>query len=304
MLTKALDKFIEELSTKLGRSELTIDSYRRDLKPFVKYLCDHYDKHPSSKKNDPLLMRIYLRERSTAGLSNRSIARFLSALSSFQKFLTNRPGGKEYLFSIPKIKFQSKLPDFLPQAEAVALIDEKQLPQNSDKFSAWRDYVIVALIYVSGMRRAELADLTIKNVDLARGLITVTGKGNKQRVVPLGDSTTDEINAYLRVRANHVSSKNSETDAFFVNRSGDPLSVRSVNRIVKKYGLREGVEMTPHTLRHSFATHLLENGADLLLIKELLGHASLSTTQKYTHVTAEKMKTTYRQAHPRAGTEK
>jgi site-specific recombinase XerD len=129
----------------------------------------------------------------------------------------------------------------------------------------------------------------------------VLGKGNKVRTVPLGDRTQQDLSDYLESRSSYAAQKESQSDGLLLNRFGGALGVRSIDRLVKKFGLAEGVELTPHTLRHSFATHLLENGADLLLIKEILGHSSLSTTQKYTHVTAETMKKVYHKAHPRSG---
>jgi site-specific recombinase XerD len=154
---------------------------------------------------------------------------------------------------------------------------------------------------VSGLRREELALLTLADIDLTRGMLSVIGKGRKERVVPLGDTTLQELRDYLVLREEYAVAKGSVSTLLLLNRHGGPLSVRSVNRLVRKYALGQGVTLTPHTLRHSFATHLLENGADLRLIKELLGHSSLSTTQKYTHVTAETMKSVYRKAHPRSG---
>ncbi|MEW5995544.1 MAG: tyrosine-type recombinase/integrase, partial [Candidatus Zixiibacteriota bacterium] len=136
---------------------------------------------------------------------------------------------------------------------------------------------------------------------LKMDLITVTGKGNKVRVVPIGEQTVSDVRRYLKLRREFLTQKGGSTSSLFVNRSGKPLGVRSIDRIVKKYGRSAGLELTPHTLRHSFATHLLENGADLMLIKEILGHSSLSTTQKYTHITAEVMKKVYQNAHPRSG---
>jgi site-specific recombinase XerD len=132
----------------------------------------------------------------------------------------------------------------------------------------------------------------------------VVGKGNKERVVPLGDTTKADLVNYLAKREAFVEESGGVSPSLFLNRNGERLSVRSIDRLVKKFGQAQGVDLTPHALRHSLATHLLENGANLMLIKEILGHASLSTTQKYTHVTAEAMKRVYRDAHPRSGSKK
>lgn len=304
MLTASLKKFLSELSTTHGRSTHTVEAYRRDLTPWAAFLESQYTRQPMSPKNDPLFLRLYLRERSEQKSSNRSIARFLSALSTFQKFLASQRGGESYIFKLPRIKFSGKLPSFVPQAEAVKLFDDQPAPTADTRFGWWRDYVMVGLLYVTGIRRAELTSLSISQLDLARGLISVVGKGNKPRVVPLGEQMTSEVRDYLKVRAELLDKSKLSHDRLFLNQRGTPLTVRSVDRLVKAFGKKNGISFTPHTLRHSFATHMLENGADLVLIKEILGHSSLSTTQKYTHVTAETMKAAYRKAHPRSGFDK
>jgi site-specific recombinase XerD len=151
------------------------------------------------------------------------------------------------------------------------------------------------------LRREELGKLTLADLDIGRGLATTIGKGNKQRVVPVGDSTVPDLRHYLKIREEFAQGKQSREQHLFLNKAGRPLTVRSIDRLVKQFSKKHGMSFTPHTLRHSFATHMLENGADLVLIKEILGHASLSTTQKYTHVTAESMKRVYQKAHPRSG---
>lgn len=304
MLDKALTKFLTELQAVRGRSVHTIDAYRRDLKPWVDFLVDQYRTQPSTPPNDPLFLRLYLRRRTEQGSSNRSVARFLSALSTFQKFLPTQSGGEKYIFKLPQIKFSGKLPSFVPQSDAVRIFEDNTQINPANRFGWWRDYLMVGLLYVSGLRRSELASLTVSQLDLSRGLMAVLGKGNKQRVVPIGEATVGEIRQYLALRSELLALSNSAEDRVFLNQRGGPLSVRSVDRLVKGFARRRGMTFTPHTLRHSFATHMLENGADLVLIKEILGHSSLSTTQKYTHVTAETMKAAHRKAHPRSGFDK
>jgi site-specific recombinase XerD len=304
MLDKALTKFLAELLTVRGRSAHTVDAYRRDLKPWVDFLIDQYRAQTSTLPNDPLFLRLYLRRRTDQGSSNRSVARFLSALSTFQKFLATQSGGEKYLFKLPQIKFSGKLPSFVPQSDAAKIFEDTTQVNPENRFGWWRDYLMVGLLYVSGLRRSELASLTLSQLDLSRGLMTVTGKGNKQRVVPVGEAAVGDIRQYLALRSELLTLSNTTEDRIFLNRRGSPLSVRSVDRLVKSFARRRGMTFTPHTLRHSFATHMLENGADLVLIKEILGHSSLSTTQKYTHVTAETMKAVYRKAHPRSGFDK
>ncbi|MEE8577500.1 MAG: tyrosine-type recombinase/integrase, partial [candidate division Zixibacteria bacterium] len=192
------------------------------------------------------------------------------------------------------------LPPFLSQAETVALTEPGKLSSAKGSYQFTRDYLMILLFYATGLRRQELASIQLADIDLKRMLMSVIGKGNKQRLVPLGENTTDDIRRFLPKRESHLIEKQTDSNHLFLSRAGHPLSVRSINRLIKQFGLKEGISVTPHALRHSFATHMLDNGADLVLIKEILGHASLSTTQKYTHVTAETMKRVYRQAHPRA----
>ncbi len=302
MLKKVLTEFLENLGQNMGRAAKTVEAYRRDLTPWVEYLRKQYEAMPNTSKNDPLLLRTYLRERGRAGVSNRSLARFLSALSGFQRFLSaKQPGDQSYLFKIPRIRFGSRLPDFIPQADAARLFEHGNARPDKKSYFYWRDYLMIALLYVTGVRREELANIKLGDIDLRQGLIRVIGKGNKERVVPVGETTLGDLREYLRKREEFAADKASDATALFLNRDGHAIAARSVNRRVKLFGRGEGMDFTPHTLRHSFATHLMENGADLMLIKEILGHASLSTTQKYTHVTAETMKRVYQSAHPRSG---
>jgi len=301
MLSKALTEFLKDLAENKARSARTVDAYRRDLIPWIDYLEQQYGKLSSQSKNDPLLLRVYLHQRGKAGASNRSLARFLSALSSFQRFLAGLTGGQAYVFKIPRLKFGSRLPQFLPQADTARLFEHGNARSDKQSYFYWRDFLMIALLYVTGMRREELAGIRLADIDLRQGLIRVIGKGNKERVVPVGETTSADLRQYLSKREQFLGEKDARTAALFLNRRGEALSVRSIDRLVKKFGRGEGLDFTPHTLRHSFATHLMENGADLMLIKEILGHASLSTTQKYTHVTAERLKKVYQTAHPRSG---
>jgi site-specific recombinase XerD len=301
MLRKALAAYLEYLKTDRGRSEHTVAAYRRDLEPWIIFLESQYQEMPGIGRNDPVLLRVYLRNRSQAGVSNRSIARFLSALSGFQRFGETQPGLNIPIFALPRTKYREALPGFIPQQEAARMLDETSGPDPSSRFLTWRDYTMVALLYVTGIRREELAGLKLADIDEARAMLTVIGKGNKQRSVPIGDVTLKDLHHYLGVRGEFLASTDTSCDRVFVNMRGQALSVRSIDRRVKQFGRMTGLDITPHTLRHSFATHLLENGADLLLIKEILGHSSLSTTQKYTHVTAEVMKRVYQKSHPRSG---
>lgn len=304
MIEKLFEKYIKEITEQKSYSVNTITAYTRDLKPWVQFLSRKHIELPNSMKNDPLYLRLYLHERIEAKISNRSLARFLSVLSSFQQYLSRTDAYQAYLFKIPKMKFSAKIPDFIPMGEINKLFETEKKITHSEKYYFQRDYIMVALLYATGMRREELANIKLSDIDRSVKTITVLGKGNKVRIVPTGENTFEELVQYLSVREEFLLKKMTKTPYLLLNKFGKPLTVRSVNRIVKKFAQKEGMDFTPHTLRHSFATHLLENGADLLLIKEILGHASLSTTQKYTHVTAEAMKKVYNQAHPRSGVKK
>ncbi len=304
MLTRALDDFLKELATTRHRAAKTVAAYGHDLAPWIAFLQEQHVKMPGASANDPLYLRMYLRRRVEGKVSNRSIARFLSALSMFQKHLAHQTKFEPYLFKLPRIKYTSKLPSFIPQGEVDRLFEHENAREDKNSYPYWRDYTMVALLYVTGLRREELSNLKIADVDLGRGLATTIGKGNKERVVPVGEVTTADLNRYLPVRDSFAQSCGSRSPYLFLNNVGQRLSVRSIDRLVKQFGRQHGLSFTPHTLRHSFATHLLENGADLMLIKEILGHSSLSTTQKYTHVTAESMKKVYQAAHPRSGSKR
>jgi len=301
MLTKSLEKYLKELSTERRCSPNTIEAYRRDLAPWVEFLLGQYQKLPHAEKNDPLFLRLYLRQRSEQKISNRSLARFLAAVSSFQKFLASKQGARQYIFKLPRMKYQTKIPDFIPQSEADRLFKHANTRSDKKTYFYWRDFIMIALMYATGIRREELANTKLSDMELDRGVMTVTGKGNKIRVVPIGESTLEDLRRYLPMRQEFQQVKATDSPFLLLNRDGYRLSVRSIDRLARAFAVKAGMDFTPHTLRHSFATHLLENGADLILIKEILGHSSLSTTQKYTHVTAESMKKAYRTAHPRSG---
>lgn len=304
MLVKKLSQYLKNLETARRFSKNTVESYRRDLKPWVEFLEKEYLENWKISKNDPLLLRMFLRKRSEQGISNRSLARFLSALSGFQKHLSGSSGFKEYLFELPKMKYKSTIPGFLTQKDTARIFDDVIPVANKEKYLYQRDFVILALLYSTGLRRTELTGLKLSDINFNTGLITVIGKGNKERIVPMGENTTNDVKSYLKVRSDFLKDKKETAPELFLNKSGQKITVRSVNRLVNSFAQKRGMNFTPHTLRHTFATHLLENGADLMLIKEILGHASLSTTQKYTHVTAEAMKKQYQSAHPRSGFEK
>ncbi len=294
-----LRDFLENMHKGGRYSENTVDAYRRDLSRFAEFLKEQRFPEGASGGGNKILLRLYLGSMRDKNIGNRSIARFLSSLASFQKFLIDKRAPDIFQFEIPKIKYSRKVAPFLSPGQ----VDEILAPKPSQKISPFRmhrDLAMLEFLYSSGIRRAELAGITLDAVDFERKLVTVIGKGDKQRTVPLGDPALESCRHYLNVRNEKLAERNIDSDYLFINSEGERLTVRTVNRIVRAYGLKVGLRVTPHMLRHSFATHMLDNGADIRAIQELLGHEALSTTQIYTHVTAGRLKKAYKKAHPRA----
>ncbi len=286
-MNRYVDKFISYLTTEKNYSSHTIVNYRLDLENFLDYI----GKTPI-KKVDYQLLRRYLAHLRTQNLKPRSLSRKLSSLRSFFKYLFREGYIKEspaVLLMSPKL--DKPLPKFLTESEMTAFIEA---PKGRGEY-AKRDRAILETLYSTGIRVTELTGLNMSDVDLIGNIAKVSGKGKKERLVPIGRKATEAIKDYLDCRA-------STPQALFLNKHGTRLSDRSVRNITTKYIRRTSVnrEISPHVLRHSFATHLLNRGADLRSVQELLGHVNLSTTQVYTHVTTDKLKKVYDQAHPRA----
>jgi site-specific recombinase XerD len=296
MLKKALAEYFQYLAERRRLSPGSVETYRRSLVPWVAFLQEENGGSRFDPKVNTIILRKFLGKRRKEGVSTRTLAGFLSALAGFQKYLAQNKEYRSFLCKLTRLKYSEKIPDFLSQKEA----EELFIDNIDGAFLARRDFVMVSLLYLSGIRRAEIAGLKITDIDFAKNMITVTGKGNKQRIAPFGETMAPDLRDYLKAREEFMAVKKNQNGLLFINYRGEPLSVRSVDRIVKKYCASLGKKVTPHALRHSFATHLLENGADILAIKEMLGHSSLATTQKYTHITAERLKAVYKRAHPRA----
>ncbi len=274
----------------------SLETYRHQLEPWAAFLEEQYRGTPAEPKVNTLHLRRYLAKRRNENISVRTLAGFISALSGFQKFLSQKKEYAKYTCRINRLKYAEKIPDFLSQKETEELFD--YIDKNN--YLARRDYAMVSLFYLTGIRRAEMAGLKLQDIDFRKKVLTVLGKGSKVRVVPYGHNLETDIKEYIRTRGNFAGGYEKAGAYLFLNYRREPLTVRSIDRIVKKYCSRLGKRVTPHMLRHSFATHMLENGADILAIKEMLGHSSLATTQKYTHVSTETLKAVYKKAHPRA----
>ena len=298
-----IEQFLEHLRYERNVSAHTLRNYSSDLEQFVQFLTpDEKRKTPDISEIDHLTIREWMAALHTAQKSKRSIARKLAALRTFFQFLV-REGVLEMnpakLVSTPRL--EKKLPKHLSIEDAIRFIESPNPESDLGK----RDRAMLELMYATGVRVAELTTLNLADVDFRNQLIRVTGKRRKQRIVPFGDPAGEALRNYLKVRDkflfNAPVSKRDE-EALFLNYQGTRITTRSVGRMVDKYiRLCAGMHnISPHALRHSFATHLLDSGADLRDIQELLGHARLSTTQVYTHVSMEKLIEVYDKAHPKA----
>jgi tyrosine recombinase XerC len=289
-MEKYIEKFIRYLEIEKNYSPHTILNYRLDLEGFRKFIGE-----ADLEKIDYLALRKYLANLKENNLGNRSVGRHLSALRSFFKFLTREGYIKAnpiIILSSPKL--DKHLPQFLTEEETAKLI-ESAFPKDDKDERGLRDRAILETFYSCGIRISELVGLSQQDVDFIGGIVKVFGKGRKERIVPIGEAALGAIRKYLDRRKK-------QNDAVFLNKNGSRITTRGVRDIVEKYikvaGIRQGI--SPHTLRHSFATHLLNRGADLRTVQELLGHANLSTTQIYTHLTTERLKAVYDKAHPHA----
>jgi integrase/recombinase XerC len=300
-VTNEIGNFLDYLTYERNVSPNTITAYRDDIEGFVTFLCNDYftlgRDQLDFRKVDHLTVRSYLAHLSRRKLSRASMARQLSALRTFFKYLVR----EEVVEANPaRAVATPKKEKYLPavmQTSDVALLLEQ--PDPSLPLGA-RDLAFLELMYGSGLRISELVGVDIDDLELRAKLVKVHGKGSKERIVPFGSKAEAAIRAWLAVRGEYV--HDPEQQAVFVNYRGKRITTRSVarhfDRYVKQAALKAGI--SPHTLRHSFATHLLNAGADLRGIQELLGHASLSTTQKYTHLNDWQLIAVYKKAHPRA----
>ncbi len=289
--------FLDYLSYERNVSINTVGAYRNDLQSFTTFLCNDYLTMARDmidlRRVDHLTIRAYLAHLARRKLRRSSIARHLSALRSFFKYLMR----EELVEANPARgvatpKREKHLPSVLQTSDVAVLLEA---PNLSTPLGV-RDRAWLELLYASGLRISELVGIDIDDLQVRARLVKVRGKGAKERIVPFGTKAQEAIRAYLQVR------NAPERDSLFVNYRGERITTRSVRRLFNGYvrdaSLRAGV--SPHTLRHSFATHLLNAGADLRAIQELLGHASLSTTQKYTHLNDWQLIEVYKKAHPRA----
>jgi integrase/recombinase XerC len=301
-----LADFLEHLEKERNDSPHTLRAYRRDLAEFVRFLGDYYGASEWSWGGvDRLAIRGFMGHLARRGLSRRSIARTLSAVRSFYRFLhRNEQVDANPARSVSTPKLEKHLPTYLDRAQIDLLFQTVEVRAWEGRFVDVRNAAILELFYSTGMRLSELCGINRRDIDLVSQQVKVRGKGRKERIVPVGDHAALALRNYEAKRdelIRHIGAGVDRT-AFFLSRTGRRVGVRAVQAAVK--GLLNAVDedagLTVHSLRHTFATHLLDAGADLRAVQELLGHASISTTQIYTHTSVERLKVVYRKAHPRA----
>jgi integrase/recombinase XerD len=289
--------YLHYLTIERGLSQNTRKSYERDLDQYLTYLTEQ--KVNDWQAVDRVLILSFLQQLQQAGKSSATIIRMVSSLRRFHQFLRQeRFTDHDPMQHIDSPKKQQKLPDTLSLPEVERLIET---PDTKEVLGI-RDRAILEVMYATGLRVSELIGLQLQDLHLSMGLLQTTGKGDKERIVPLGDLAIQWIETYLEEARPFLTRKHPEESHLFVNNHGTQLSRQGIwknlKALVRKAGINKNV--TPHTLRHSFATHLLENGADLRTVQELLGHADISTTQIYTHITKKRMTEVYKQHFPRA----
>ncbi|MCP9292527.1 tyrosine recombinase XerC [Gracilimonas sediminicola] len=301
-----IEKYLKYLSVERNASEHTITSYQNDLSSFLEFTAEvneQTDEQVDISSITRLNIRLWLGDLSEKGLAKTSIARKVAALRSFFKYCFKRghiDKNPAHLLVVPK-KEQT-----LPKTATVEDISRMMDSVDTDTISGLQDRAILELFYGTGMRLSELTGLNVTDIDLKQRQVTVHGKGNKQRIIPLGNTVASILKQFIERRP-ELYGERTDSDAkkaLFLAASGQRIYDRAVQSMVENY-LKQTSEVTqksPHVLRHSFATHMLDNGADIRIIKEFLGHANLAATQVYTHTSMERLKNVYEQAHPRAKT--
>ena len=294
-LARARDEYLRYLAVERGSSRNTIDAYGRDLARYVTWLGERGVRDPDGVTLE--LVEEHVAELTRSGLASSSVERAASAIKGFHRFMLNDEISSVLpTADLPLPAKPARLPDVISRELAARLLDQP-FP---DTPAGLRDHAILEVLYGCGLRASELCGLDLRAVLLDEGLVRVFGKGSKERVVPLLGAAARALTAYLD-RGRGALTGRRPTDAVFLNARGGRLSRQSVHAICERYGRVVGIEgLHPHTLRHSFATHLLEGGADLRAVQELLGHASVATTQLYTHLDRSHIRQVYLDAHPRA----
>jgi len=303
---KDVDEFLVHLAKERNVSPNTVEAYEHDCREFLRFLDEYYGGGEWSWQGvDRLAMRGFMGKLTKRGLAKRSVARALAAVRGLYRFLaSNDAVDANPARAVGSPKAERHLPGYLDRAQIDLLFQLAETRAASGKFIDVRNVAMLELFYSTGMRLSELQGLNRQDVDSVSQQVKVRGKGRKERIVPVGDHATRALRAYERKRDELAQALGGKIDknAIFLNRTGTRMSARGVQKIVSQFleTIAEDAGLSTHSLRHSFATHLLDNGADLRAVQELLGHASVSTTQIYTHTSVERLKEVYRKAHPRA----
>jgi integrase/recombinase XerC len=296
-----IDEYLAHLEKERDVSPHTVKAYARDLEAFTGF-CDRHYGDWKWQTVDRLGLRGFLGELQRRGLSKRSAARALSAIRSLYRYLQEHHGVPNNITRAARVpKLDKRLPSYLDRTQTQRLFDWAESRAGGDEWGPTRDLAILELFYSTGIRLSELSGMNVEDLDLLSDQAKVRGKGRKERIVPVGSRAVLALRRYLNLRERLVAQVRGDRRAVFVSRRGKRLAPRGIQRIV--HGMFDAIGgdgLRVHSLRHTFATHMLDAGADLRAVQELLGHASLSTTQVYTHTSVERLKKVYNQAHPRA----
>ena len=292
-------EFLDYLLLERNYSQMTVNSYESDIDKFLKFL---FEEGLSMEEVDQIVIRNFLTDELNSGISKRSCKRRICALRNFYSFMVKQNYVKDNPFElVSSPRSEKRFPRVLYREQVREILNENR--KRTDELQS-RDQAILSTLYYSGMRASELVNLTMQDISLSQRIIRVFGKGKKKRLVPISEECKKDIENYIKSERDILRDRNKiePPDELFLNSDGKKLTTRGLEYILDSIEQKTGtfVGLHPHILRHSFATHLLENGADLRVIQELLGHESLNTTQIYTHVTEEAMKQTYSSTHPRA----
>lgn len=291
-----LDEFLQVLWLEKGLSENTVNAYRSDISAFITFLTQSSVSEQELNSVEEEDIQRFIDHRNRAGMSHRSNSRAMSALRAFYRYQVNRERrASNPLRQLTNPKVQIGLPKTLSEAQVEALLDE---PRTDDPIEL-RDKAMLEVLYATGLRVSELISLDTSSLSLTQGVARVTGKGNKERLVPLGEAALDQLQRYIKEARPQLLQQKS--DILFPSSRGRMMTRQTFWHRIKLYALRANIQvaLSPHTLRHAFATHLLNHGADLRVVQLLLGHSDLSTTQIYTHVAKERLQSLIGEHHPR-----
>ena len=298
---REIAEYLVHLDKERDVSPHTVKAYTRDLEAFAEFCDRHYGEWGWTTV-DRLGLRGFLGELQRRGLSKRSAARALSAVRSLYRYLQEHHGVPNTVVRAAKVpKLEKRLPTYLDRSQTQSLFDWAESRAGGDELGPTRDLAILELFYSTGIRLSELNGMNVEDLDLLSDQVKVRGKGRKERIVPVGSRAVLALRRYLNLRQSLVARTRGDRRAIFLSRRGKRLAPRGIQRIM--HGMFDAIGgdgLRVHSLRHTFATHMLDAGADLRAVQELLGHASLSTTQVYTHTSVERLKKVYNQAHPRA----